>query len=462
MKAFRLLAIILPLAVAAGCGQRPGQDAAVAPEPAGDAVRPAVSGWMDVALPGGAPAVFTADESGAWALYASGVALRCDLTDGRWRSYDLGDAAAGVIDASSADGRLLILTGTALVSFEPGTDAMVVQLPEGFEPFSLGSNPAGAAILAADGRIGLVDGETVDVRVPAEPAAPASGLFPMEPDWAFASADGRLVRYDPALDLWQYEDLPAVGRLDIAGGTPYLGTGSEVLVRTAQSTWEHSFDGVLCGGGLAVAGNGVVRCSTPHEPLATVPSSVPGMLAVSGQGGPIWAIDGSGLLAWAELGTIETRLPAYDLERIECRLAGQAGTTGTPAPAGISPVLSAASGAFRIYESVSSRPDPFTEFPPRRRDLRRPLGEIAIEELRLVGITIDAAGGNQAMVEDASGVPYILYVDSELANNTRVAEITGNEVIVVQEVTVDYGPERGGVASIPTIYSMRLHEEGGL
>jgi len=79
-----------------------------------------------------------------------------------------------------------------------------------------------------------------------------------------------------------------------------------------------------------------------------------------------------------------------------------------------------------------------------------------------VGITIDPTGGDQAMVEDANSVPYILYVGSELANNTRVAEITGNEVIVVQEVTVDYGPDRGGEASIPTIYSMRLHEEGGL
>lgn len=406
--------------------------------------------------------MFTADGNGAWALFDSGIALRCDLADGRWRSYDLADAASGVIDAESADGRLLILTGTALVGFTPGTDAVVVPLPEGFEPFSLGSTAAGSAILASDGRIGLVESETIDVRTPAEPAAPSSGLFAMEPDWAFAAAGNRLVRYDPAQDLWQYEDLPAEGRLDIADGIPYLGAGSEVLVRTAPSSWEHSFDGVLCGGGLAVAGTGVVRCSTPHELLATAPSSIPGVLAMSGQDGPIWAVDGSGLLAWAALGTVETRLPAYDLERIECRLAGQAGTTGTPAPAGISPVLSAASGAFRIYESVSSRPDPFTEFPPRRRDLRRPLGEIAIEELRLVGITIDAAGGNQAMVEDASGVPYILYVDTELANNTRVAEITGNEVIVVQEVTVDYGPDRGGVASIPTIYSMRLHEEGGL
>ena len=66
------------------------------------------------------------------------------------------------------------------------------------------------------------------------------------------------------------------------------------------------------------------------------------------------------------------------------------------------------------------------------------------------------------MVEDVNGVPYILYVNSELANNTRIAEITANEVIVIQEVTVDYGPERGGTASIPTIYTMRLHEEGGL
>jgi Tfp pilus assembly protein PilP len=96
------------------------------------------------------------------------------------------------------------------------------------------------------------------------------------------------------------------------------------------------------------------------------------------------------------------------------------------------------------------------------RDLRRDLEEIAVEELRLVGITLDPAGGDQALVEDASGVSYILYEDTELANNTHVAEITSNEVVVVQEVSVEYGEGMGEEASIPTIYSMRLHEEGGL
>jgi Tfp pilus assembly protein PilP len=122
----------------------------------------------------------------------------------------------------------------------------------------------------------------------------------------------------------------------------------------------------------------------------------------------------------------------------------------------------AVSGVFRIYESVSSRPDPFTEFPPTRRDLRRSLEDLAIEELHLVGITIDPFGGNQAMVEDANGVPYILYENTILANNTYIAEITSNEVIVVQEVAVGIGEDGVEPTSIPTIYSMRLHEEGGL
>jgi len=66
------------------------------------------------------------------------------------------------------------------------------------------------------------------------------------------------------------------------------------------------------------------------------------------------------------------------------------------------------------------------------------------------------------MVEDANGVAYILNEGTTLRNNTRIAEITGNEVIVVQEVTVGSEDEPGGITSIPTIFSMRLHEEGGL
>jgi Tfp pilus assembly protein PilP len=116
---------------------------------------------------------------------------------------------------------------------------------------------------------------------------------------------------------------------------------------------------------------------------------------------------------------------------------------------------------FRIYESVSSRPDPFTEFPVSRRDLRRNLSDLSIEELHLVGITLDPFGGDQAMVEDANGVAYILNEGTRLANNTHIAEITSNEVIVVQEVTVGSTADGGTVTTIPTIYSMRLHEEGG-
>ena len=119
-------------------------------------------------------------------------------------------------------------------------------------------------------------------------------------------------------------------------------------------------------------------------------------------------------------------------------------------------------GVFRIYESVSSRPDPFTEFPAASRDLRRPIEDLTIEELHLVGITIDPSGGDQAMVEDANGVAYVLREGTELRNNTRIAEITGNEVIVVQEVMVGSEDNLGGTTSIPTIFSMRLHEEGGL
>lgn len=467
MKAGRLLASILLLAVAAaGCGPRPGgTDQAAVGEPVVVVEGPDVSGWLDVSLPGGAPAAFACDAEGAWACFDGGIVLRCNLADGgRWSSFDLGDADMIVIDAASDGGELLMLTSEGLVEFAgTGEEASVTAVPEGFTPVSMVHEAGETALLGSDGSIATGTGAGFEIARPGAPSAPASGLVRFGPDWAYLAADSTLVRYDAGIALWQAEEVPCTGTLASMDDRLYIGGQGSVLRREAAGEWIEAFPGHLCRGGLALTELGVVTCSSPGEPLAAAPSTVPDLLSRSGDEGPVWAVDESGILAWSDIGGVETRMPAWDTQRIECTMAGQTGTgTAPPSTPGMTPVLTAASGAFRIYESVSSRPDPFAEFPPRRRDLRRPLGEIAIEELHLVGITLDPAGGNQAMVEDASGVPYILYVNSELANNTRVADITSNEVIVIQEVTVDYGPERGGVASIPTIYSMRLHEEGGL
>jgi hypothetical protein len=464
VKARAIAAVLLPLALAAtACGPRPdasqaaGLDAEVRVAEA-----PPVFGWMDISLPGGAPAALLPDESGAWACYAGGVVLRCDLADGKWRSYSLGPVSSQVISAVTADGALYILSDSALVCFREGAEAVATPLPEGLTPSSVGCSGGEVALLGASGEIAVGVQGGFEIRLPESGLLPSSRLFRSGPDWVFAANDTLLIRYDPAVDLWQMEALPSAGLFCAAAEQMLLGSAGQVLRRTGPGTWENVCEGRLFDTGMILASTGVVRAADPASAMAPAPAVEPDILAEGAGAVPVWAADSFGVLAWSELGALETRLPGYDLQRIECTLAGQGGTPASGGTSSVTPVLSAASGAFRIYESVSSRPDPFTEFPARRRDLRRPLDEIAIEELRLVGITLDPAGGDQAMVEDASAVPYILYVGTELANNTRVAEITNNEVIVVQEVTVDYGPDRGGEASIPTIYSMRLHEEGGL
>jgi hypothetical protein len=464
VKARAIAAVLLPLALTAtACGLRPGsaQTEAVEAE-VRVAEAPPVFGWMDVSLPGGAPAALLPDDSGAWACYSGGVVLRCDLADGEWRSYSLGPVASNVVSAVEADGALYILSDSALVCFREGAEAVVSPLPEGFTPASAGCTGSEVALLGSAGEIAVGVQGGFEVRLPESALTPCSGLFRSGPDWLFAADDTLMVRYDPTVDLWQIEALPSAGVLCATDAGILLGSGDRVVRRTAPGTWEDLCTGRLFETGMVLSSSGIARASDPEAVLAPPPAVEPGILAEGSGQVPLWAADDFGVLAWSRLGAIETRLPGYDLQRIECSLAGQGGTPAAGGTASVTPVLSAASGAFRIYESVSSRPDPFTEFPASRRDLRRPLDEIAIEELRLVGITLDPAGGDQAMVEDVNAVPYILYVGTELANNTRVAEITNNEVIVVQEVTVDYGPDRGGEASIPTIYSMRLHEEGGL
>lgn len=454
--------IILLAVISSGCG--PGPDstgaAVVVDGQAEIAARPAPVGWLEVVIPGGPPSVFAVDEGGVWAAFDGGGVLKCSVADGRWSSFDLGSAAVYPVAASATAEGLTLLSDSALIAFSGEGEAIVTPLPEGFLPSDLAlDDQSSAAILAVDGSIALLSADGWDVRSPEEPVNSAEGLSWLAPDWVFTSGD-RLLRYDPSVNLWQIETMPSCGPALVADGAVFITSGEDVVRRDAAGEWSEVLRGRLCGD-LAVSGQRVIDPAMPSEVLADALPVDPVNLMRGSSQGAIWALDDMGLLVCAELGALETRISGYDMERIECSLAGQTGSS-SGSSAGVTPVLTAASGAFRIYESVSSRPDPFTEFPARRRDLRRPLGELAIEELRLVGITLDPSGGDQAMVEDVNGVPYILYVDTQLANNTRIAEITGNEVIVVQEVTVDYGPEHGGTASIPTIYTMRLHEEGGM
>ena len=193
------------------------------------------------------------------------------------------------------------------------------------------------------------------------------------------------------------------------------------------------------------------------------PSFEPSRLfAMSSFQQPVWAIDDLGITVYTGLGSVETSLPYYETQRVSCSMAGQSSSGNQGSSESVNDIIQAGGATFRIYESVSIRPDPFTEFSTEGRDARRTLDIISVEEFRLIGITLDPVGGDQAMVEDGIGVPYILYEGTVLANNSHVAEITSNEVIVIQDVIVDYSARGGGETTIPTIYSLRLHEEGGL
>ncbi|MBN1433754.1 hypothetical protein JW921_03285 [Candidatus Fermentibacterales bacterium] len=464
--------LLLALLAAASCSDQGGGEvssAVVPPDLTAAAGRTRVEGWLEVLLPVGSPAMLDAAASGArtWFLLPGERALLCyDSSEREWRSFRMEGGGSPYLDIAATGDGVLLLSAEGVTSFSPDEEAVLQQLPTGFEPFAIGIGGGSCAVLGADGRLAIPDdAEGFVLRDPGEEVAEAcSGLFRAEPDWFFLADGDVLCRYDQDVDLWQFETAPTSGVLAGRSGVFYV-TDPEgsVLRRESRDNWvDLGPDGRLYPEGLILAESGVYSVDDPSGPVAGRPSFEPSILIPSETGDIIWAADEIGLIAHAALGSIRTGLPDYDSEMIACTMAGQAARQTTGATGGVMPVMTTGAGVFRIYESVSSRPDPFTEFPPLRRDLRRDLIEVTVEELRLVGITIDPVGGNQALVEDAGGVAFILYEGIQLANNTEVAEISENEVVVVQEVTVDYGAERGGVAIIPTIYTMRLHEEGGL
>lgn len=456
--------VAVPVAAAAlllllpACGPG-GEEAAAVPDRGTVTVlnHEAVAGWLSVQTPGPVEGI-EAVEGSAHVLSSSGLLLSWSRDSGTWNSRWI-EGAEDAFSLTLLQGEPVLLTPEAVVLVGEDT-AEKHRFQVTSRPLEAASEGDELVVLFNDGSL-LQNPHTSSSQTFSQTGpAPHGGLVRAGEDWAWINTDGTLTLLDTRVGLRRSENLPdGVTVLAWADDGLYAGDGTFVYHRTGPEEWSEHSGGTLHSSGLIMGVNGVAPLDGGASLAGEIPES-PVQLMASGAS-PVWALTSSGLLVWAGLDQVETRLPAYDMARIQCSLAGQTGGQTAGSVSGVAPVSVSVSGVFRIYESVSSRPDPFTEFPVARRDLRRPLIELSIEELHLVGITLDPFGGDQAMVEDANGVAYILNEGTLLANNTRIAEITSNEVIVVQEVTVGSMMDDGVVTSIPTIYSMRLHEEGG-
>ncbi|MFO7626477.1 MAG: hypothetical protein R6V62_04400 [Candidatus Fermentibacteraceae bacterium] len=417
-----------------------------------------VAGWLSVDTPG--PVIsMQADENGAHLLGASGLLLFWSRETGVWNPAWV-QGAEDAFDIALLHGEPVLLTPQEVIIVSEG-QAEVIPFQKTSPSIDMASSNGDLLVLFRDGSV-LLNPQT-DSLESFQPGdvPPLGGLIRAGQDWAWINTDGTMTLLDSRVGLCRTEDLPdSVTVIAHEGQDIYAGDGSTVYLRTAPGEWAFHGPGSLHQSALVMSESGI-RSLSGGAALAGHFLESPIQICASGSS-PIWLLTDQGLSVWSRLDQVETLLPDYDLARIELSLAGQTGAQHPPGATGVVASGVAVSGLFRIYESVSSRPDPFTEFPAARRDLRRSLIELSIEELHLVGITLDPSGGDQAMVEDANGVAYILQEGSVLANNTHIAEITSNEVIVVQEVTVGSAMQDGTTTSIPTIYSMRLHEEGGI
>ncbi len=420
-----------------------------------------VHGWIEIALSQTPPVLAESGEDCAWLLFEGGSLLR--FNDGRWKAYSL-ENIDSILDLDLIGETPALLTENSLIVFnEISCDAISELLPEGFSPIDLEISNNDVAIMGSKGELAIMEEDGFTVYSPDEELNPVGDLQRIGPDWIFMLEDGGLVLFDASVALWQYEESPDGDILTSSDNILFIGVGDSILVRTMPGEWDYHSDGRLYAGGLVLADNSISTVMSPGDMIAEAPSFEPARLfAMQNFQEPVWAIDDLGVTVYTDLGSIETSLPYYETQQVSCSMSGQRSSGTRGSAESVEDIISSGGGTFRIYESVSVRPDPFNEFSNEGRDSRRNLESISIEEFRLVGITLDPVGGDQAMVEDGIGVPYILYEGTVLANNSHVAEITSNEVIVIQDVIVDYSARGGGETTIPTIYSLRLHEEGGL
>ncbi|MCD4701544.1 MAG: hypothetical protein K8S24_06775 [Candidatus Aegiribacteria sp.] len=422
-----------------------------------------VYGWIEITLSQAPPIMAEAGEDNAWLLFEGGTLLRFSRMDGRWKAYCLEDIS-NILDFDMKGETPAFVTDSEYLVFNYNScEAISESLPDGFSPMELEISNNDIAVLGTNGDLAIREEDAFTVYSFPEDLNPRGDLQRIGPDWIFRLEGGGLALFDPSVALWQFEDSPDGDILASSDNILFIGFNDTVFVRTSPGEWNYHSDGRLYDGGLVLAENGISTVMSPGEIIADAPSFEPVRLfAMECFQEPVWAIDDLGITVYTGLGSVETSLPYYDTQRVSCSMAGQNPSGMQGSAESVNDIIMAGGGTFRIYESVSIRPDPFTEFSSEGMDARRNLETISVEEFRLVGITLDPVGGDQAMVEDGMGVSYILYESTVLAKNSHVAEITSNEVIVIQDVIVDYSARGGGETTIPTIYSLRLHEEGGL
>ncbi|PIE52560.1 hypothetical protein CSA37_05960 [Candidatus Fermentibacteria bacterium] len=449
------LAVFLLLA-GTGCGEAEEENSTEADLSFSITDSSPVSGWLDVLLPG-VPVAMDATDDQVWILIEGGIAMNWNSDSRRWNAY-IGQIENATDIVALENGAAVLTPGA--VSVLEGDEINVRELEEFGVPLEICGTVEGLAVLLQDGSVLLLGDSSPELLADPSNVDAAGSFCTSGADLAWLNTDGTAsVMENPAEGLVTVIDLPeGTERIDILNGSLIAVSGGSVYT-SADEGWAERAEVAFSSGELYYTREGI-RTFETDAVLTTGLPVVPEDMAML-EDGSMWVISDDGTSVWCELGDVETRLPEADVQRLTCTVAGQV-SGGSDSGDGVAGSGASLGGVFRIYESVSSRPDPFTEIPATTRDLRRPLDDISIEELHLVGITIDPSGGDQAMVEDANGVAYILQEGTVLKNNTRIAEITGNEVIVVQEVVVGSEDDQGGTASIPTIFSMRLHEEGGL
>ncbi|OPX28145.1 MAG: hypothetical protein B1H09_08295 [Gemmatimonadaceae bacterium 4484_173] len=449
--------------LAGGCGEKPVDQSQAESTAVNVTIleHTPVAGWLDVALPSDAVDMEGAG-SDVWILTADGAVMRWSTGTRDWSAVktDL-PLEESVFDLAAIEGGAAVLSHSTITVFKDDQVTGIV-LSQDKVPCGVSAVDSRVAVLYADGSVDITNQECTELETAVEAAEKsASGSFRSDGSMlAWMNTDGSASRFDVSESLLVETTLPdSTTDIYMSQGNLYAESGGFIYIQNDQNGWDELSAGLITGSDLLYTADGITGMDG-GEIIAAGLSDQPERICELDDG-TIWSISNGGIAVWTEIGSVETRLPEADMQMIRYRVAGQTGG-GASGGSGVASANVSFGGVFRIYESVSSRPDPFSEFPLSSRDLRRSVGDLTIEELHLVGITLDPTGGDQAMVEDANGVAYVLKEGTVLRNNTHIAEITGNEVIVVQEVTVGAEDGLGGTTSIPTIFSMRLHEEGGL
>lgn len=314
-----------------------------------------VSGWLEVGLPS-EPIIMDSFGNDLWILTVDGYLMKWNNELQEWSAVETDNplfASDPAFSLSASNGVVALLNKSALFTFRENQVVEFV-FTQDVEPLSICAVDDEFAVLFADGSVSLTSGSDLNQIVSSVGKAVVGSFCTDSENLAWLNQDGTLSLFNISESFLSEISVPdSTVEINLAESLILAGDGVCISSYNGIDGWDSYTQGRATGDNLVYTLDGIKEFNDPNSLTAGLPMCPVKTCILSD--GSIWSLSDGGLTVWAEIGSIETRIPDADIQMIRYRMAGQTGSSTSGE--GIETSDISFGGVFRIYESVSSRPD---------------------------------------------------------------------------------------------------------